>query len=198
MRPSARTALALCIVGSVVLTLTACSNTQPNREPQMTASSNPSGEAGPPSSAKAAWDDLNRKVESTQAMIGGKWEISDSGATACGSSDAQWAITRLGPGAGADDRARLIDQIVVAWKGNGWTPARGHIGGDAPGLQLRYPAGGSFDDGFFIELGMTDHGTSIQARTPCAPGDMDSLNKEQYAYNHQNTTRLPSDSPSAP
>lgn len=153
--------------------------------------------ATPAASAKSAWDDLNRQVEATQAMVPGKWEASDSGATPCGTSGAQWGITRLGPGASAEDRPRVIDQIEAAWKDNGWKPTRSKIGGDAPGLQLRYPAGGSFDDGFFIEIGMTEYGTSIQGQTPCARGNPDALNDEQYAYEHQNTTRLPSDSPSA-
>lgn len=189
MRTTVRTVLVLVAAGSLTLALNACSGT--------TGSTTPSGSTGAASSAKSAWDDLNRKVESTQAIIPGQWEISDSGATACGGSGAQWGITRLGPGASADDRAHLIDQVEAAWKSDGWTPIRTRIGGDAPGLQLRYPAAGTFDDGFFIELGITDYGSSMQSQTPCEPGDADALNAEQYAYNHQNTTRLPSDSPSA-
>ncbi|KQO59968.1 hypothetical protein [Curtobacterium sp. Leaf261] len=197
MRTSARTALVLFAVGSSMLALTACSNSQPNQEPTMSRSSTPSGSTGAASGAKSAWDDLNQKVESTQAMVGGEWEASDTGATACGSSGAQWGITRLGPGASPGDRERIIDEIETAWKANGWKPTRTKIGGDAPGLQLRYPAAGTFDDGFFIELGITDYGSSMQSQTPCEPGDADALNDEQYAYNHQNTTRLPSDSPSS-
>jgi hypothetical protein len=190
MRTTVRTVLVLVAAGSLMLALNACSGT--------TGSTTPSGSTAAASSAKSAWDDLDQKVESTQAIIPGEWEASDSGASECGTSGARWGIARLGSGASADDRARLIDQVGAAWKADGWTPTRTELGGDAPGLQLRYPAVGSLDDGFFIELGITEHGTSIQAQTPCAPGDVDALNEEQYAYNHQNTTRLPSSSPSAP
>lgn len=117
-------------------------------------------------SAKAAWDDLNQRVESTQSSVPGRWEASDSGASPCGTSEARWGITRLGPGASADDRRRIIDQIEAAWKANGWEPTRSTIGGDAPGLQLRHPAGGVLDDGFFVEVGITGYGSSIEAQTP--------------------------------
>lgn len=153
--------------------------------------------ARPATSAKSAWDDLNQKVESTQAMVPGTWEASDSGASPCGTSGAQWGITRLGPGANGEDRTHIIDEIETAWKDNDWKPTRSKIGGDAPGLQLRYPAAGVFDDGFFVEIGITEYGSSIQAQTPCAHGNADALNDEQYAYEHQNTTRLPSETPSA-
>lgn len=197
MRTTARTLLALGITGMAALMLTDCSNSHPNQEPNMSRPPAHSSSAEPATSAKSAWDDLNQKIESTQALVPGKWEASDSGASQCGTSGAQWGITRLGPGASAEDRTRIIDQIEGVWKGNGWKPTRSKIVGDAPGLQLRYPAGGIFDDGFFVEIGITEYGSSIQAQTPCAHGDADTLNDEQYAYEHQKTTRLPSDTPSA-
>lgn len=194
MRTVARSLLILGATGAAVLMIAGCSNSRPDEEPNV---NRPSARSEPRATdAKAAWDGLNERIESTQSMVPGEWEASDSGASACGTSGAQWGITRLGPGASADDRTRIIDRIETAWKNYGWEPTRSTFGGDAPGLQLRYPAGGVFDDGFFVEIGITEYGSSIQAQTPCAQGDANALNDEQYAYEHQDTTRLPPAAPS--
>lgn len=135
-------------------------------------------------SAKAEWIALSAQIAETQAIVGETWTSVDSAAGDCGVSGVQWGIGRLGPGVNASDRRALFERIEAAWQANGWTPTLTTLGGDAPGLQLRYPAAGGFEDGFFVEIGSTVHGTSIGAQTPCARGDVDALNEEQFAYNH--------------
>ncbi|MBT2503126.1 hypothetical protein [Curtobacterium sp. ISL-83] len=135
-------------------------------------------------SAKDEWDRLSEHVAQTQAIVGGSWEPVDSSARACGDGGAQWAITRLGRGTSLTERPALVEQIEREWKKYGWELNRTAIGGDAPGVRLRFPAGGSDERRFFIDIGFTVHGTTIEAQTPCAPGNVDQLNAEQYAYKH--------------
>lgn len=148
-------------------------------------------------SAKDEWDRLSALVAQTQAIVGGSWQPVDSSASACGDGGAQWGLTRIGRGTTTDERPTLIAQIERLWRTNGWTPERTAIGGDAPGTQLRFPGSGVDRRGFFIELGATVHGTAIQAQTPCAPGDVDQLNTEQYAYHHSPGVVLPTTPTSA-
>lgn len=142
-------------------------------------------------SAKDEWDRLSALVAQTQRIIGGSWRPVDSSASACGGGGAQWGLTRLGRGTTTDERPALIAQIERLWRTHSWLLERSAIGGDAPGTQLRFPASGVDERGFFIELGTTEHGTAIQAQTPCAPGDVDQLNTEQYAYHHSPGVVLP-------
>lgn len=143
-------------------------------------------------SAEDEWDHLSELVAQTQAIVGGSWQPVDSSASACGAGGAQWGLTRLGRGTSTDERPALVHQIERLWRASGWTPELTAIGGDAPGTQLRLPASGVDDRGFFIELGFTVHGTTIDAQTPCAPGDVDWLNAERYAENHAPGVDLPS------
>lgn len=139
------------------------------------------------SSAKQVWDDMNAKAEATQAIIGGDWVASDTAARPCGADGVQWVITRLGPGTALASRTDELDRIDERWKAVGWKAERSDITGDAPGKQLRFPAASALEDGFFIEFGTTDHGSTLQMQTPCVPGDADSLNREKYAEKHTNT-----------
>ncbi|TCK63725.1 hypothetical protein [Curtobacterium sp. PhB136] len=154
-------------------------------------------------SAEIAWTAGNALAESTQDAVGGSWLASDSAAEACGADGARWGITRLGPGTDKHTRADTVDRIERLWRSAGYEPVRTHIGGDAPGTQLRYPSAGTFDDGFFIEFGTTEYGSTVEMQTPCAPGDADALNREKYGERHTNTspdipgTASPSASPSA-
>jgi hypothetical protein len=136
------------------------------------------------SAAKANWRELSMRVAETQRIVGGDWEFSDTNARECGGGGAQWGITRLGPGVAKPARDALFDRVEAAWKANGWDPVRTRLPGDAPGLQLRYPAAGSLDGGFFVEFAATVHGSTIDAQTGCAAGDVDELAKEQFAYNN--------------
>jgi hypothetical protein len=172
---------AFILVGIACITMTtlaACAANEHGQEHNVTTSHRAT------SSAKAEWRVLSEQVAQTQSIVGGTWESVDTSARQCSEDGAQWAITRIGPGVSATERDALMDRVERAWAKNGWKPARTHITGDAPGLQLRFPAGGFDDRRFFIELGSTVHGTTIQAQTPCAPGDVDQLNREQFAYNH--------------
>jgi hypothetical protein len=141
------------------------------------------------SAAKSEWIDLSEKTAATQDIVGGEWEYVDSNADECGSGGAHWGITRLGPGVSAAERNVLFDRVQAAWEAYGWDAARTKLGGDAPGLKLRYPARGVMEDGFYIEFDSTAHGTTIGAQTPCAAGDVDALAEEQFAY--KNTPGLP-------
>lgn len=136
--------------------------------------------------AKQAWNEMNAEAEATQAIIGGDWLASDTSARPC-TNGVQWVITRGGPGSEPDTRAAELDRIDERWRAAGWEPVRSDITGDAPGQQLRYPASGVFEDGFFIEFGTTDNGSTLQIQTPCAPGDADALNREKYGEKHTNT-----------
>ncbi|KQO63415.1 hypothetical protein ASF23_03895 [Curtobacterium sp. Leaf261] len=146
------------------------------------------------SAAKSEWLDLSEKAAATQNIVGGDWEYVDSNADDCGDGGAHWGITRLGPGVPEAERNDLFDRVQTAWKAFGWDAARTKLGGDAPGLQLRYPASGVREDGFYIEFDSTVHGTTIGAQTSCAAGDVDQLAKEQFAYNNT-PGRTPSATP---
>ncbi|WP_139199728.1 hypothetical protein [Curtobacterium sp. MCBA15_008] len=64
---------------------------------------------------------------------------------------------------------------------------RSEFGGDAPGVELRYPGASSLDNGFFIEFRSSVHGSTLQLQTPCVQGDVDALNREKYGERHTNT-----------
>ncbi|WP_156364267.1 hypothetical protein [Curtobacterium sp. Leaf261] len=150
------------------------------------------------SAAKAQWFDLTTRIEATQQLVGGDWEVVDSNARPCNEGAVNWTITRIGPGVRTAEREELFDSVEVAWKKNGWEPVRRATGGDAPGLRLRYPASGVLGDGFYVELESTVHGTTIGAQTACAAGDVDQLNREQFAFNNTpGYTPTPAASPTA-
>lgn len=150
------------------------------------------------SAAKHSWLELTTRVEATQQIVGGDWEVSDTNSRKCADGSVNWGVTRLGPGVATADRAALFDRVEVAWKAFGWHAVRTRIGGESPGLQLRYPTGGALDDGFFVELGSTVHGTTIDAQTACTAGDVDQLNREQFAFNNTpGYTPTPASSPTA-
>lgn len=144
--------------------------------------------------AEAAWTTANALAESTQAAVRGTWLASDSAAESCGNDGVHWGITRLGPGTDTQARSAALDGFEELWNEAGYDPDRISIGGDAPGTELRYPRSGTLDTGFFIEFGTTEHGSTLQMQTPCAPGDADALNRAKYAERHTNT---PPDIPGA-
>lgn len=146
------------------------------------------------SDAKRVWDEMNSRAETSQALVGGDWLASDTSARVCGTGGVQWAVSRIGPGTSADDRVSVADKVESQWRELGWKPVRSELTGDAPGLQLRYPGAGTFEDGFYVEFATTEHGSTIALQTPCTPGDVDSLNREKYAEKHTNT---PPDVPGA-
>ncbi|WP_420368709.1 hypothetical protein [Curtobacterium sp. L1-20] len=148
--------------------------------------------------AKAVWDSMNAEVEASQAIVGTGWLASDTAARACGGDGAQWVLTRFGPGTQPDDRTAQFEDLTKRWEAKGWKPVRTEFGGDSPGVQLRYPAASTLDDGFFIEYRSTSHGSTLQLQTPCTPGDVDALNREKYGERHTNTPPdIPGANPSA-
>ncbi|MET3637622.1 hypothetical protein [Curtobacterium oceanosedimentum] len=144
--------------------------------------------------AKQVWQAMNTEIESSQDVVGPGWLASDTAARACGTRGVQWVINRYGPGTSAAERAEVLDGLERRWTALGWKPVRSAITGDAPGQRLRYPATRSLDDGFFVEFGTTERGSTLQLRTPCTPGDSAALNAEQYAERHTDT---PPDVPGA-
>lgn len=137
--------------------------------------------------AKAVWDEMNAEMESSQAVLGSGWLSSDTAARACGADGARWVLNRFGPGTQPGDRDGLLDALATRWAPKGWAPVRSEFGGDAPGVQLRYPAASSLDNGFFIEFRSSVHGSTLQLQTPCVQGDVDALNHEKYGERHTNT-----------
>ncbi|WP_182046227.1 hypothetical protein [Curtobacterium sp. ME26] len=144
--------------------------------------------------AKEVWRTMNAEVESSQDVVGSGWLASDTAARACGTRGVQWVINRYGPATTGAERTRVLDDLERRWTALGWQPVRAAITGDAPGQRLRYPATRSLDDGFFVEFGTTEHGSTLQLQTPCTPGDITALNTEKYAERHTNT---PPDVPGA-
>lgn len=149
---------------------------------------------GPSHPAERAWDATNERVETTQALLEGQWLAYDTAARGCGSTGAQWLVSRIGPGSDPGSRTRLLAAVEERWSGFGWSAVRSAIGGDTPGDRLRYPSVGSTKDGFFVELTTNAHATTITVQTPCATGDVAALNTEKYAERHTNT---PPDVPGA-
>ncbi|WP_069712958.1 hypothetical protein [Curtobacterium sp. ER1/6] len=144
--------------------------------------------------AEKVWRTMNAEVESSQDVVGSGWLASDTAARACGTRGVQWVINRYGPATTGAERTRVLDDLERRWTALGWQPVRAAITGDAPGQRLRYPATRSLDDGFFVEFGTTEHGSTLQLQTPCTPGDITALNTEKYAERHTNT---PPDVPGA-
>ncbi|TDN42254.1 hypothetical protein EDF64_11331 [Curtobacterium flaccumfaciens] len=140
-----------------------------------------------PSHAKSVWDSVNAEIEASQAVVGTGWLSSDTAARECGVDGAQWVLTRFGPGTHPGERNAQFDELSARWEAMGWRPVRSDFGGVNPGVQLRYPAASSLDDGFFIEYRSTQHGSTLQLQTPCTQGDVDALNREKYGERHTNT-----------
>lgn len=183
-----RTRLAVGCALTAVMLLTACAREDVREDHRMGTTTTDS------SAAKAVWRGLSTRVAETQRIVGGDWVFSDTNARECGSGGAQWGITRLGPGVAKSEREALFDRVEAVWKANGWDAVRTPLPGDTPGLQLRYPAAGSLDGGFFVEFAATVHGATIDAQTGCAAGDVDELAREQFAY-HNTPGRTPSPTP---
>jgi hypothetical protein len=146
------------------------------------------------SDAKQVWNDANAQAEATQAVVSGRWLASDSDADPCGTGGVHWGVSRIGPGTSEAERAAKVAAVEDQWRELGWKPTKSEFGGDAPGLQVRYPASGVLEDGFFAEFDTTVHASTLQMQTPCTPGDADQLNREKYAQKHTNT---PPDIPGA-
>lgn len=174
------TALAAC------LALAGCTTDGALKEPQMPTT----GSDG----AKAVWDEMNAEIESSQDIVGTGWLASDTAARVCGAAGVQWVLTRFGPGTHPDERDDLLGALETRWDAKGWRAVRSDFGGDAPGVQLRYPAASSLEDGFFVEFRSSVHGSTLQLQTPCTLGDVDDLNRERYGERHTNT---PPDIPGA-
>lgn len=138
-------------------------------------------------SAEATWDAANALAESTQAIIPGDWVASDSAAEPCGTTGVRWGINRFGPSTTRSGRADVVAAVDELWARHGHPAVRSPITGDAPGVQLRSPAVGVLADGFFVEFGTTDHGSTLQLQTPCVRGDHQALNAERYAERHIST-----------
>ncbi|OEI67801.1 hypothetical protein Cus16_2551 [Curtobacterium sp. ER1/6] len=169
-----------------IVALTACSSTPVQEK---TVASDTDQDA-----AEKVWRTMNAEVESSQDVVGSGWLASDTAARACGTRGVQWVINRYGPATTGAERTRVLDDLERRWTALGWQPVRAAITGDAPGQRLRYPATRSLDDGFFVEFGTTEHGSTLQLQTPCTPGDITALNTEKYAERHTNT---PPDVPGA-
>lgn len=191
MNARSRLIVAAALIGSIV-TVTGCARYDPSEEPIMTAS-DPHAV-----SAKARWLEFSEQIAATQAIVGGTWESVDTAASECGAAGAQWGIGRLGPGVPEADRHALYERIETAWRAFGWDPTLTKLYNEEAGLQLRYPASGGFDDGFFVEIGSSVHGTSIGGQTPCGVGDVDALNEEHFADEHSPGVTWPESSPPLP
>lgn len=181
-------AIALCYATSILLLTVACSAPDLVRKPEMTPT-DPAQQA-----AKARWDEANSLAEATQELVGGSWSSSDSAAERCGEEGARWGLTRLGPGTDPDERAAIASAVEALWTGAGHVPSSKALGGDAPGLELRFPQTGVQPDGFFVEFRTTQHGSTVAMQTACTGGDVDELNRERYGERHTNT---PPDIPGA-
>jgi len=180
-------AVAVC---AGIFALAACSSAPVPEEPAASATGQ--------DAAEKVWRTMNAEVESSQDVVGTGWLASDTAARPCGTRGVQWVINRYGPGTSGAERTRVLDDLERRWTALGWQPVRSAITGDAPGQRLRYPANRSLDDGFFVEFGTTEHGSTLQLQTPCTPGDTTALNKEQYAERHTNTPPdVPGVSPSS-
>lgn len=184
MRPRYHLRVAVAVL-ALGLALSSCS-TRSSQEAGMSH--------GPSDSAERVWDATNERVETTQALVEGPWLAYDTAARGCGSTGAQWLVSRIGPGSDPGSRTRLLAAVEERWSGFGWSAVRSTIGGDAPGDRLRYPSAGSTNEGFFVELTTNAHATTITVQTPCATGDVAALNAEAYAERH---TTTPPDVPGA-
>lgn len=148
--------------------------------------------------AKAAWDDANALAEATQAIVGGSWLASDSAAETCGTTGVRWGLARFGPGTDPATRETVVAEVEALWRKAGHMPIRKQLGGDAPGIEVRFPAVGSQQDGFFIDFNTTVHASTLQLQTPCTRGDVHALNSEKYGERHTNTPPdIPGAAPSA-
>lgn len=116
--------------------------------------------------AKAIWESMKAEIEASQDLLGTEWLSSDTAARAC-------------------DTAGYA--LATQWTAKGWAPVMTGFGGDTPGVQLRYPAGSTLDDEFFIEFRSTVRRSTLQLQTPCTPGNFDALNREQYGEKHTST-----------
>lgn len=170
---------ALAVGGAVCLVAAGCSDHFPEEEPLMTSTGQ--------RSAAETWDLANARAESTQAFVAGAWSAIDSAARACGTDGARWVIGRLGPGTTSASREDVVAAIRAHWQGFGWEPTRSTTSGDAPSTRLRYPAGRSLDDGFFVDFETTVHGSTLTLQTACAPGDAGELNRTRYGEHHRDT-----------
>ncbi|WP_156364269.1 hypothetical protein [Curtobacterium sp. Leaf261] len=187
-----RVLLSVASLSTCVVLLTGCSPINIQKDDRMVAPPTNS------SAAKAAWIDLTTQIAATQQMVGGEWEVLDTNSRACGDGGASWVVARIGPGVPAADRRALADEVEAAWKAYGWSPVRAPFGVDAPGLRLRYPASGVLPNGFYIEFNSNRYASTIGAQTPCAAGDVDQLNREQFAFNNTpGYTPTPASSPTA-
>ncbi|MBA8990803.1 outer membrane murein-binding lipoprotein Lpp [Curtobacterium pusillum] len=189
MNPSNRRILALMPAILAWTILAGCSNNTAapqEQEPSMSTTGS--------SDAKQVWKDADAQAEATQAILPGRWLSTDSAAGTCGTGGVRWGVSRIGPGTSKAGRAAKVEEVEENWRSLGWKPMRSELTGDAPGLQVRYPAKGVFEDGFFAEFATTEHASTLQIQTPCTPGDADQLNREKYAEKHTNT---PPDIPGA-
>jgi len=164
---------------AICFALVGCEHASQPKESTMSASGSPD--------AKAIWDSMNAEIEASQDVLGTEWLSSDTAARACGADGAQWVITRFGPGTRPEERAAPLGALATRWTAKGWSPVTTEFGGDTPGVQLRYPAGSTLDDGFFIEFRSTVRRSTLQLQTPCTTGNVDALNREQYGEKHTST-----------
>jgi len=150
----------------------------------------------PSADARSAWHEADALAGATQAEVPGGWLADDSAAGPCGAAGtgARWGLTRIGPSTSPSDRADVVAAVASVWSAHGYDAVERAIGGDAPGVRLRFPASGTLRDGFFIEFVTTAHASTIQLQTPCRRGDDRALNAERYAERHTDT---PPDVPGA-
>jgi hypothetical protein len=179
---SKRRALALLPAALVLAILAGCS-ADPVTPQEQGPSVSPTGSSG----AKHVWGEADARAEATQSIVPGRWLASDTAARSCGADGVQWVVNRIGPGTNEADRAAKVAAVEHQWRGLGWKPTRSKLTGDAPGAEVRYPASGVFQNGFFAEFATTENASTLQMQTPCTPGDADRLNREKYAERHTNT-----------
>lgn len=128
--------------------------------------------------AKAEVDDL---FSQAQELVGGDWQIADTGAQACsldGGTGARYALTRIGSGVPGENTAAIVAGVVDAWTSAGFAPTVSELP-PVNGLvvtQVRYPASGNGVDGLYLRFWAGTEATTLEGLTRCVPGDANEIN----------------------
>lgn len=140
-------------------------------------------------------------AQQAQDILGGDWEHQDTGAEQCqlasGEVGARVSLLRLNDaGIPVDQQQAAIDRIAGHWRAVGLDPVRSSRPGikDVTTLLLTYPASGVTEDGFYIEVGTSTVGSTIDVRSSCGAGDADKLN-ENPAWRTESPSPRPSPAP---
>jgi hypothetical protein len=128
--------------------------------------------------AKAEVDDLFAQA---QQIVGGDWQVADSGAESCNlvvGSGARYALTRIGAGIAADQTDSIVKGVVDAWTTAGFAPTVTELPpvNDLVVIQVRYPASGYGVDGLYLQFWAGTEASTLEGLTRCVPGDANEIN----------------------